>query len=407
MKVHIRYRMNHVLLISIILLSSGCHVGRFVYWNYVNVNDYKKFHSITINKSNEPFDFYVNEQPGLFNKITYDRKSHDLDSLLSERKNKTIAFIVIRNDTVLYQKYFNGFKEESIVPSFSIAKSFTSALIGIAIAEGKILSVDQLVSDFLPEICNKDPRFSDLTIKHLLNMRSGILFNEMAYLNPFKGISQLYYGTNLKRQLSKSKMKSEPDKRYEYQSINSLILGLVLEKATGKSPAKYLEEKIWTRIGMKYDASWSVDSKRNKIVKAYCCINATAIDYAKFGRLFLNKGNWEGEQIIPEYWVDRSGTPTSPNKSYQYNWYSVRRPRYFNDSASAKQNKQPNQRIFKSERFPGKYYVRNYGPAYVASGLLGQFIYIEPEKNLIIIRLGKRKGKIAWFPLMEGIAEIL
>lgn len=402
-----RYRMSRVLIILILLLSSGCHVGRFIYWNYVDVNDYKKFHSISVKKSKNPFDFFVNEQPELFNKIAYDGKFYNMDSLISNRKNKTIAFIVIRNDTVLYQKYLKGFKEESIVPSFSMAKSFTSALIGIAIADGNISSVNQPVSDFLPELCNKNPRFSDLTIKHLLNMRSGIRFNENAYLNPFNGITQLYYGTNLKKQMLKSKMKSEPDKRYEYQSINSLILGLVLEKATGKSPAKYLEEKIWTRIGMKYDASWSVDSKRNKIVKAYCCINATAIDYAKFGRLFLNKGNWEGKQIIPEYWVDRSGTPTSPNKSYQYNWYSVRRPKYFNDSTSAIQNKQQNQRVFKSERFPDKYYVRNYGPAYVASGLLGQFIYIEPEKNLIIVRLGKRKGKIAWFQLMEGIAEIL
>ncbi len=402
-----RYSLNHVLIVSILLLLSGCHVGRFVYWNYVDVNDYKKFPSITIGKSKEPFDFYVNEKPENFKKIAYDKAFHNLDSLLGKRKNKTIAFIVIRNDTVLYQEYFNGFKEESIVPSFSIAKSFTSALIGIAIAEGKIAGVDQPVSDFLPELCNTDARFADLTIEHLLNMQSSIRFNETAYLNPFNGIAPLYYGTNLKKQLYKTRMTGEPGKKYEYQSINSQVLGMVLEKATGKSPAKYLEEKIWTKIGMKYNASWSVDSRKNKTVKSYCCLNATAIDYAKFGKLFLDKGRWEGEQIVPEYWVDRSGTPTSPHKGYQYNWYSVRRPKYFNDSSSAVQNKQPKQRIYKSERFPDKYYIRNYGPAYVASGLLGQFIYIEPEKNLIIVRLGKRKGKIAWFQLMENVADIL
>ena len=394
-----------ILLITVIVISGACHVGRFFAWNVADLGDYKKFPAIDVKNSGETFRFTNTPDHDLFTDIPYNNVGHDLDSLLSHRSSKTIAFIVIRNDSILFEKYWDGYSADKPVPSFSVAKSFTSALVGIAIEEGKISSIDAKVSDYVPELCSSDPAFSELTIRHLLDMRSGIDFNESAFLNPFKGLAKLYYGKNLKKQVFKLELDGDPNGTYNYQSINTQLLGIVLERAVGMSPAEYLEEKIWIPLGMENPATWSIDSKKNRTVKTYCCLNATPRDYARFGRLYLNEGSWEGQQIVPRQWVERSITPAQPNPWYQNHWYSVGRPEYFEDSLSAIAAIGNYPYVRKSRRYPGKYYIRRFGPAFVASGLLGQYIYVEPEKNLIIVRLGKASGKIQWWQLFERIAE--
>ena len=197
------------------------------------------------------------------------------------------------------KSYYRGNDETLQVPSFSMAKSFTSALMGIAVSEGYIEDVHDPVTKYLPEL--KDPALKDVTLEHLLNMRSGIKSREF-YYSPFSDVAKYYYGRNIPKYVKKTKVEREPDERFHYNSLNTQLLGMTVKRATGKPLATYLEEKIWKPLGMEFPASWSIDSRTSATEKAFCCINARARDYAKFGRLYLNKGRWNGKQIIP-MWV--------------------------------------------------------------------------------------------------------
>jgi CubicO group peptidase (beta-lactamase class C family) len=206
-------------------------------------------------------------------------------------------------------------------------------------------------------------------------MNSGVKFSE-SYISPFSGAAAIYYGTNLRHQLSKVKTYRDPGLGFEYKSINTQLLGLILERATGKTISQNLEEKIWRPLGMEYDASWSLDRKKNGIEKAFCCINATARDYARFGRLYLHGGNWNGKQIVPSDWaIPCTQVNNEPNCAWYYNrqWWQASR-----DDGD-----------------------------FAAVGYLGQYIYVYPKKNLVIIRLGDGKGKQPWIEIMREVAKSL
>ncbi|MDP4289812.1 MAG: serine hydrolase [Bacteroidota bacterium] len=338
------------------------------------MKDYKKFPSQKIDKPSAPFLFKETVRqldpdiPQGFNKKNY----RTLEQFLE--KEKTLSFLIIRNDSVLYQKYFHRYDSASILPSFSVAKSFVSALIGIAISESYIKSVDQPITDFIPELKSK-PGFEKITLKHLLNMRSGIDFNE-GYSSPFADMAKYYYGLNLKKYILKLKVKSAPDLHYDYQSVNTLLLGIALERATRKTLAAYLEEKIWKPLGMEFPASWSVDSRKNQTIKAFCCINARALDFAKFGRLYLNNGNWNGVQIVPSEWVKQSRSIVNDSRDsqgypYTYHWRVTEKGCFF------------------------------------AKGILGQYIFVDPSKNIIIVRMGTGNADVNWPHFFEMLVQQL
>jgi CubicO group peptidase (beta-lactamase class C family) len=270
-----------------------------------------------------------------------------------------------------YEKYFKGYDKQSIVPSFSMAKSVTSILIGCAIDEGFIKSVDEPITRYIPELVTNG--FEKVTIKHLLQMTSGIAFNE-SYINPFGDAASFYYGRNLRKQITKMQLKHEPGKQFEYVSGNTQLLGLVLERAlNGKTVTQYLQDKLWTPLEMEYDASWSIDKKKNGLEKTFCCINARARDFAKIGRLYKNKGNWNGKQLVSQKWVEASTKLDTTDGSadyYQYQWW-----------------------------LPSK------NGDFMAEGILGQFIYVNPTKNLIIVRLGQNYGKANWSDLFTTLAS--
>ncbi len=358
-----------VSILIILLTASSCHVGRFFYYNTADMSDYKIFPSKEIKNSSPVFKFAertVPKQPSLPQHIT-SLKFTDFDDFLV--KTKTLSFLVIKNDSIYYEKYLSDKTEESIFTSFSVSKSFVSALIGIAIGEGYIKSVNEPITNYLDYL--KGEGFKQITIEHLLNMKSGIYFNEN-YLNPFGDVAKYYYGTKLKKYLRKIKIKEKPGINYEYVSINTLLLSDILEKATGKNTADYLQEKIWQPLGMEWNASWSLDSKKGQTIKAFCCINAHTRDYARFGRLYLNKGNWNGKQLIPESWISKSVSfckDSTQRFYYNYQWR-----------------------------------VCNLGDFY-AKGVLGQFIYVYPDKNVIIIRNGDGYGIDNWLDMFRYIAK--
>ncbi|MCX6250706.1 MAG: serine hydrolase [Bacteroidetes bacterium] len=362
--------------ICILLLSSlsSCHVIRYIYWNFADINDYKKFPADTLRKQSPPSPFpesLSHISLSLPQEYLSQGGSSDLDDFLY--RNSTLAFLIIRNDTLIYENYRKGYSRSSIFPSFSISKSFIAALTGIAIQEGYIKSVDQPVTDFLPEI--KDNGFQDVTIKDLLEMRSGIDFKE-GYYNPFSGMAKFYYGLDLKQYCRKLKVISKPGQIYQYQSANTQILAMILEKATGRRISDYLEEKIWRKLGMEYDATWSKDSKKHNSNKAFCCINARPTDFAKFGQLFINSGQWGNKEIIPAGWIQQTLTITNDSRDsqgypYTYHWRVIEDGDFF------------------------------------AKGILGQFIYISPGKKIIFVRFGSKAGKIRWPDLFKKLSEEL
>ena len=363
------HRIGIVIIISIVL--SSCKLGRFVFYNFADIKDYKIFPSRTLQSNETKFKFHSTDHgkyPGSFkwgNKLD----SVSLDWILEQ--NKTVAFLIIKNDTIQYEKYFKGYNQESIIPSFSMAKSITSILIGCAIDDGLIKSIDEPITNYIPEL--KKNGFEKVSIRHLLQMTSALKFSE-SYFNPFGEAASFYYGRNLKREVAKLKLKGTPGQKFEYVSGNTQLLGLVLEGALKvKTVTQYFQEKLWTPLQMEYDASWSIDKKNEGTEKTFCCINARARDFAKIGRLYLNKGNWNGRQIVSEKWVEEStkiDTRDGGANYYKYQWWL---PSTTGD--------------------------------FMAEGILGQYIYVNPSKNIVIVRMGKNNGRVSWSDFFSLLAK--
>lgn len=356
--------------VVLLFIIVSCHVPRYFWWNFADINDQYRFPKVDIKSGSKVFYFKENQKNITIplNIIDINGQNYaDFESMLNDQG--TVAFIIVRNDTIIYENYFSNYDKISSLPSFSVSKSFVSAMIGIAISEGKIKDTSQPVSDYLKDL--KDPDMNKISIADLLNMRAGLDFTE-SYGSPFALMSKYYYGTNLDKYARKLHLKYEPGARYDYQSASTLLLTNILENATGMGVNEYLQEKIWIPLGMESDASWSIDSKKHQNVKSFCCLNARARDFARFGRLYLNKGNWEGRQIVPIEWVESSfkvmnDSRDSQNYPYTYQWRVVEEGAIF------------------------------------AKGVLGQYIYIYPSKNIIIVRFGKKAGKMNWPALFRDI----
>jgi CubicO group peptidase (beta-lactamase class C family) len=220
------YRLGIVFFIS--LLFASCKMGRFVYYNFADIQDYKKFPSRPLVSNGTKFKFpstAAGKYPRSF-QVSNRADSVSLERILED--NRTVAFLIIKRDTIQYEKYFKGYTEESIIPSFSMAKSVTSILIGCAIEEGLIKSVEEPVTTYIPELQKNG--FEKVTIRHLLQMTSALNFSE-SYFNPFGEAASFYYGRNLEREVSKLKLKGVPGTSFEYVSGNTQLLGLVLERA--------------------------------------------------------------------------------------------------------------------------------------------------------------------------------
>jgi CubicO group peptidase (beta-lactamase class C family) len=362
------------------------YVGRMLLWGLLGrgakINDYKKFPYRETKNAPPAFHFRKNTKEDLVSSIFCKLcETQDLDKFL--KSTGTTAFIVIQDDEILYEKYFNGYGRDSVQTSFSCAKSFASALVGIAVDEGYIGSVEDPITKYIPELKERDTRFDYITIKHLLMMSSGIKYAEFPFLNG-DDAKTYYYPDLRKLALEKTKIVRKPFQHFLYNNFHPLLIGIVLERATGTPVANYLEEKIWKPLGMEYEGSWSIDSKKSGFEKMESGINASTIDFAKFGRLFLNGGNWEGNQIISENWVKES---TQRDNSIIYD-------EFYLDKIHSDKLHMP---FFESRKGYYKYFwwgytrdKKNYD--FFAGGNHGQFIYVCPQKKLIIIRNGKKYG---------------
>jgi CubicO group peptidase (beta-lactamase class C family) len=298
----------------------------------------------------------------------------DLDAFMTEAG--TEAFIVIQDDTVLLERYYNGAERDTLMTSYSVAKSFTTALIGAAIEEGYINSLEDPITDYLPELAERDSRFEEITIRHLMLMASGLEYQEMRPdLFRSDDILTTYYPDQREAALEFTEIRDPPGNYFRYNKYHPQLLGLILERATGMPVAQYLEQKIWQPLGMEYDGSWSMDSEESGFEKMETGVNAAAVDFAKFGRLYLENGNWEGQQVLPVEWVAES-TQVDP---------SIHNADYYSDEFGLEIYHDPDG--YYKYMWYG-FFRGEEGYDFMAEGDRGQFIYVSPEKRLIIIRNG-------------------
>jgi CubicO group peptidase (beta-lactamase class C family) len=366
------------LVVLFILYSPPKYVLRALIWQDSGVNDYLKFPKRQLKACTDPFYFYkVPQEKKISQLFEKNQRINNLGSFLTE--SGTQAFIVIRNDTILYEKYFNRSSRNSIVTSFSIAKSFTSALIGCAITDGYINSIEDPITDYLPELSKQDKRFNKITIRDLLMMTSGLRFKKTHFLNGDE--VKAYYQPDLRKTaIEEAEIIRPPGKYFLYNHYHPLLLGLILERTTGMHVTDYLQKRIWEPLGMEFDGSWSLDSDASGFEKMENGINARAIDFAKFGRLFLKKGNWDGTRVLSQSWVNESVQPDSTAMK------NIHYPKWF--------SKMGKKRYYKYMWWGWLRDKDEYD--FYAEGDKGQFLYVSPAKKLIFVRHGEKYGISYW-----------
>lgn len=349
-----------IFIIAFVLLSSCSSLRPIRFGGVPTQKSHLRFPSRTVANEGPIFNFYkadknyeLGTKIGLLN-TDFNATNISLDSLVN--LHKTVSFMIIRNDTILYEKYNRKFTDTSKVSSFSVVKPIISTLIGVAIDEGKISSVEDRITKYLPEYKDKNG-WDKIKVRHLLHHTSGIAFSDNKF-DLFSDNSEFYWGTNLRDRLEEAQIEMSPEVQFKYSSINTQLLALILERITQESVSTYLQNKIWKPLGMESPAEWSLDQDDDRgIEKAFCCLQARTVDFAKFARLNLNYGNWNGKQIVSEQWIKTSTTPhpKGNNKHFYHNNWGLGPLKY------------------------GSFY---------AIGLYGQYLYIYPEKNIIIVRFG-------------------
>lgn len=355
-----------LIVFNIWLLASGkTYFYRALYHNFPNIDDYEFFENRKIAASTDP-------QPW---KISQHLNEAPLSTKLTSKLNalESIAFVVIKNDTVVQEHYWDGYSDSSYSNSFSAAKSHVSALIGVALKEGNIKSLDEPIANYLPSF--QEGEKAKIKIIDVLKMSSGLSWDE-SYSGPFSVTTEAYYGWDIEGIINNLHAAEPAGQRYKYLSGDTQVLAMVLKAATGKNLSELSQEKLWQPMGYEHDAFWSVDRK-DGIEKAYCCINSNALDFARLGKLYLNYGNWNGTQIIDSAYVASSTSPAvyaqETATHYGYMWWLY--------------DQIPNEKI------------------YYARGILGQYIIVIPSKNIIIVRLGHKrdKPKEALHPVEVGV----
>lgn len=290
-------------------------------------------------------------------------KHKDYNSLYMPEKltllhedSRSIAYLVIKNDSLLHESYFDKYDENSKTNSFSMAKSYVCALLGKAITDGHIESLDQPVGDFFEEY--KTGLASKVTVGDLASMASGSSWVE-SYYSPFTITTRAYYGEELEKSIFSLNTVKTPGRAFEYSSGDTQLLAMIIEKATGEKLYNYLSKSLWIPLESENDALWQVDSQKNDMVKAYCCIASNAKDFARLGRLYKDYGKWNGKKILDSAYVVKSINPRfekSPQYGYGF-WLNK-----INDKSF-----------------------------FMMEGHLGQCVIVEPTDNLIIVRLGHEK----------------
>lgn len=334
---------------------------------------------------------------------------------LAERE--TVALLVLRRGLLVHEQYFNGFSRDSIGTSFSMAKSVVSLLIGVAISDGRIQSVDDPVTLYLPELLAQDLRFGRITLRHLLTMRSGIDFQE-SYSVPWSQAARFYLGPDMKAEVARLRIKTAPDQAYSYQSGDTQLLAMALERAVARPIAAYLQQRLWQPMGAEFDASWSLDSATGGMARAFCCLNARAVDYLRLGQLALSDGHAaNGAQLVAADWLrqstavqQRPGADAAARRNierpasrfqafYAWQWRRALSPAQTVAGQHAAASNPG------AAAWPDALSAEP-GDDFYAEGLRGQYIYIAPSTQTVVVRLGRERGGLFWPAWLGELARL-
>ncbi|MEZ4853160.1 serine hydrolase domain-containing protein [Flavobacterium sp.] len=275
----------------------------------------------------------------------------------THKELQTVAYLIIKNDSIWHESYFDGYNKDSKSNSFSMAKSVVTLALGKAIMEGKIKNLDQKVTDFFPEL--KGKYASEVTVGDLSSMASGLSWDER-YYSPFSIVTRAYFDDDLKKVILGLEVKDKPGQSFNYLSGATQLLAMCIEKATGDYLSDYVSKNFWQPMGAENEALWQLDHEPDGIEKAYCCIASNARDFARFGKLMKQHGKWNNQQLLDSAFVQKCVTPRfAESPEYGYGWWMAT----VNDKKL--------------------YYMR---------GHLGQFVIVIPEDDVIIVRLGHLKG---------------
>jgi CubicO group peptidase (beta-lactamase class C family) len=310
--------------------------------NSATIDDVRYFDTHKIEAGNKPWPWPLSAN---YNKSKLPAK---LEEVLTQ--TESVAFLVVQNDSILAEQYWQGYSDSSQSNSFSMAKSITTMLAQIAIQKGVLKGWHQKVQSILPEV--KGPHAAELELWHLSTMTSGLDWDE-SYKNPFTVTAKAYYGDHVRELMLTLPIVDAPGKVYNYQSGSTELLGMCLMQASGKSLSELASEWLWKPLQAEHDAKWHTDAQGTEL--CYCCFNTDVRDFARFGKLMLHKGNWNGTQIIDSSFIEMATSPAlAPFYGYSF---------WLNNTQGTK--------------------------VFYQNGFLGQYIITIPEYNLVIVRLGR------------------
>jgi CubicO group peptidase (beta-lactamase class C family) len=313
--------------------------------NTAYLSDYKHFDNRIIESSP------VAEPWAKHNKYNTIEETEELAAINKDRETK--AFLVIKNDSIVFEKYFDGYSESSKSNSFSMAKSITVTLLGKAIMDGKIKSLDQPVGDFFDEY--KTGLGAELTVGNLASMSSGMKWNEK-YYSIINITSESYFSDDVRSLILNQKIIEKPGQKFRYSSGDTQLLGMIIEKATNTNLSDYLRNNFTNPMGFENEALWQLDSEESGMEKAYCCFASNAKDFARFGKLYKNNGKWNNEILLDSAFINKATNPVfDASPYYGYGWWL---------------------------------YDYNDKKVYTMNGHRGQFVIVFPEEDIIIVRLG-------------------
>lgn len=415
-----------VVALGVALVMQSCVAYRFLGHGAEGIDDFETFPTDTIHASGEPFRFVKGACPVLDTlrlKVARSEEPLTLRQMIDtlDSKSPSAGIVIVRNDTILFEHYRGMVAPDKHTTIFSVTKSVTSLLIGMAIDKGYIRSVEDPVTEYLPELKHSAPEFESLTLENLLDMRTGLSFDENYSANPLSGMARLHYGRDIQRQIRQQDFKEEPDTRFEYNSMSTAIVGAVLERATDRRYAELLEEWVWKPLGMERYALMNLDDKEHRFAKAYGGLSTNPRDMARFGRLYLNGGEWEGEQLVSRAWIERSFSKefAAKNGWYTNSWRTVpgRISLEGRNEFSTEELSDVMLRAHREHGFPielmratqnkkGLWTVRVATRCFFAYGLHGQVVFVDPEKRIVAVYMGN--DTVDYFPqLFYRLAEQL
>ncbi len=366
--------MSRAAAILLAVACSSCLYSRIMYFGEPSLSAPTYFDSREV-RATSPTPLRTSDVEA---KIAITRSTHNVygsfDELLAQ--NHTGAFLVVKDDAVVYERYFGRVTRTTQLPSFSMSKTFAAVLVGAAVRDGILRSVDDKLIAYVPELASKKG-YGDITLEQLLRMTAGINFIEDSYAG-----GALYYTTDLRARIYGYDVKWPAGTHYLYGSVSmQLLWDAMNRRLAGKTVSQYFEERVWGPMGAEFAAAWSLDSTSSGIEKLFGGFSATTRDHARIGMLFLHDGVMNGRAVVSPEWVHESLAVDAVAGLVQTTDGNVKRGKY--------------QWFWSLDE-------RSY---YFAKGYRGQYVFVIPDKHMVFVRFGDDYGDIDWPALFVKIAD--